>query len=135
MVYSHSIFTTLLAFGAASFVFVRAVPIDMNTGPSLLSTASTSTPTSDSYIPTSTSLSAAAPCALLSLSRVDPPPQSDGVLLLPERHQRRAPALSEVCIEPYSMTQHSLVGLQSSLFSSGYKSQQRKWRTGCTTAA
>ncbi|KAJ3718732.1 hypothetical protein C8R42DRAFT_126201 [Lentinula raphanica] len=56
MVYTHSMFTTLLAFGAASFVVVvSAIPIDTNSGPSLTSSAATSTPTSNSHTPTSTS--------------------------------------------------------------------------------
>ncbi|KAJ3825717.1 hypothetical protein F5880DRAFT_1610872 [Lentinula raphanica] len=68
-------FTTLFAFGAASFVVVSAVPIDMNSGLS-----PTSTLTSDSHIPTSTSLSAAPPSALLDLSEIAPS-QPDRALL------------------------------------------------------
>ncbi|KAJ3739355.1 hypothetical protein EV360DRAFT_90487 [Lentinula raphanica] len=56
MVYTRPMFTTLLAFGAASFVIVvSAIPIDTNSGPSLTSSAATSTPTSNSHTPTSTS--------------------------------------------------------------------------------
>ncbi|KAJ3816503.1 hypothetical protein F5880DRAFT_1638860, partial [Lentinula raphanica] len=56
MVYTRPMFTTLLAFGAASFVIVvNAIPIDTNSGPSLTSSAATSTPTSNSHTPTSTS--------------------------------------------------------------------------------
>ncbi|KAJ3768361.1 hypothetical protein FB446DRAFT_279920 [Lentinula raphanica] len=85
MVYTRSMFTTLLAFGAASFVVVSAVPIDTNSGPS-----PTSTLTSDSHTPTSTSLSAAAASStLLDLSEIAPLSQPAGDLL-PERHQRRS---------------------------------------------
>ncbi|KAJ3757729.1 hypothetical protein EV360DRAFT_83750 [Lentinula raphanica] len=77
MVYTRSMFTTLLAFGAASFVVVSAVPIDTNSGPS-----PTSTLTSDSHTPTSTSLSAAAASStLLDLSGVAPLSQPAGDLL------------------------------------------------------
>ncbi|KAJ3768362.1 hypothetical protein FB446DRAFT_280075 [Lentinula raphanica] len=57
MIYTCTMFTTLLAFGAASFVVVvSAIPIDTNSGPSLTSSAATSTPTSNSHTPgTSTS--------------------------------------------------------------------------------
>ncbi|KAJ3965121.1 hypothetical protein EV361DRAFT_940288 [Lentinula raphanica] len=75
MVHTRSMFTTLFAFGAASFVVVSAVPIDMNSGLS-----PTSTLTSDSHIPTSTSLSAAPPSALLDLSEIAPS-QPDRALL------------------------------------------------------
>ncbi|KAJ3817048.1 hypothetical protein F5880DRAFT_1618655 [Lentinula raphanica] len=77
MVYTRSMFTTLLAFGAASFVVVSAVPIDTNSGPS-----PTSTLTFDSHTPTSTSLSAAAASStLLDLSGVAPLSQAAGDLL------------------------------------------------------
>ncbi|KAJ3718731.1 hypothetical protein C8R42DRAFT_739629 [Lentinula raphanica] len=96
MVYTRSMFTTLLVFGAASFVVVSAVPIDTNSGPS-----PTITLTSDSHTPTSTSLSAAAASStLLDLSGVAPLSQAAGDLLseassictlsLTSRHQRRA---------------------------------------------
>ncbi|KAJ3772493.1 hypothetical protein FB446DRAFT_736466 [Lentinula raphanica] len=92
MVYTRSMITTLLALGAvSSVVVVSAVPIDTNSGPSLVTTSSTTS----GHTPTSTSVSnAAASSAIL-----DDPINSDNVLPevaesldrvpLPKRHQRR----------------------------------------------
>ncbi|KAJ3718177.1 hypothetical protein C8R42DRAFT_723550 [Lentinula raphanica] len=95
-------FTALLALGAVSsaVVVVSAVPIDTNSGPSLVTTSSTTS----AHTPTSTSVSnAAVPKALLDdpTSSIDSDnvlpgvaplsPPSDRVPL-PDRHQRRAPS-------------------------------------------
>ncbi|KAJ3758862.1 hypothetical protein EV360DRAFT_82645 [Lentinula raphanica] len=67
MVYTRSMFTALLAIGAASSVIVSAVPIDTNSGPSLVPTTTTST-----HIPTSTSpTNAAIPKAPLDDPTID----------------------------------------------------------------
>ncbi|KAJ3971409.1 hypothetical protein EV361DRAFT_220907 [Lentinula raphanica] len=107
MVYTRSMFTALLALGAvSSVVVVSAVPIDTNSGPSLVTTSSTTS----AHTPTSTSVSnAAVPKALLDdpssidsdnvLPGVAPlSPPSDRVPLL-DRHQRRAPSAGAVCGE------------------------------------
>ncbi|KAJ3818814.1 hypothetical protein F5880DRAFT_1189213 [Lentinula raphanica] len=95
MVYTRSsMFTALLVCGAASsvVVVVSAAPIDMNSGPSLVLSSTTSTST---HHPTSTSV-------VLTARLDDPTINSDDVLPgvaqsldwvpLPERHQRRAPS-------------------------------------------
>ncbi|KAJ3818815.1 hypothetical protein F5880DRAFT_1188633 [Lentinula raphanica] len=96
MVYTRSMITTLLALGAvSSVVVVSAVPIDTNSGPSLVPTSTTMT---SGHTPTSTSVSSAAASSAI----LDDPINSDNVLPgvaqsldrvpLPKRHQRRAPS-------------------------------------------
>ncbi|KAJ3839900.1 hypothetical protein F5878DRAFT_614936 [Lentinula raphanica] len=93
MVYTRSMITTLLALGAvSSVVVVSAVPIDTNSGPSLVPTSTTMT---SGHTPTSTSVSSAAASSAI----LDDPINSDNVLPgvaqsldrvpLPKRHQRR----------------------------------------------
>ncbi|KAJ3818813.1 hypothetical protein F5880DRAFT_1597769 [Lentinula raphanica] len=106
MVYTRTMFTALLASGAASSIVVSAAPIDMNSGPSLVTTmASSRTSTS-----TSTSIPSAAPSTLFDnainsddvLDPLGPASLSQPLDRVPLKfeHQRRAPSIREVRIEP-----------------------------------
>ncbi|KAJ3772491.1 hypothetical protein FB446DRAFT_772409 [Lentinula raphanica] len=101
MVYTRTMLTALLASGAAFSVVVSAVPIDMNSGRSLVTTMASSRTSSSS----STSIPSAAPSTLFDnaidsddvLDPLGPASLSQPLDRVPLKfeHQRRAPSVRE----------------------------------------